>query len=48
MLVGTLVQTLVLLFITLRTDWEKQVGFIIFLLIFFLILYLIKYLFHII
>jgi hypothetical protein len=25
MLIGTLVQTIVLLFITLRTDWEKQV-----------------------
>jgi MATE family multidrug resistance protein len=25
MLLGTLVQTIVLLFITLRTDWEKQV-----------------------
>jgi MATE family multidrug resistance protein len=25
MLLGTLVQTIVLLFITLKTDWEKQV-----------------------
>jgi hypothetical protein len=29
MLLGTLVQTIALLFITLRTDWEKQVTIII-------------------
>jgi len=28
MLLGTLVQTIVLLFITLRTDWEKQVSWL--------------------
>lgn len=28
MLLGTLVQTIVLLFITLRTDWPKQVSLI--------------------
>jgi hypothetical protein len=27
MLLGTLVQTIVLLFITVRTDWDKQVSF---------------------
>jgi hypothetical protein len=39
MLLGTLVQTLVLLFITLRTDWKKQVAFFYLCSYFFLILF---------